>query len=274
MPPEAAAAAAEDQIDEALIDDAAPGADDEPKSSAEAIRVASLMGWKDPSKWQGDPPPGGLKTAEEYLAEVPDVLKNTRKKAERLEGQVTRIVSQVAKLDRASSHQADASAKAAAREAMEAGDFDKAEKILTEARSTNTAPDKPPALAAFEERNADWYGVDDEATAYTEMLDKRYAQQAGGVADPDAHMRKVEAGVKKAFPHLFDDKAGAKDGKDDTPARRAPFVGRGGGVDRSRRGPGEMTVADMTPAQRRAAETMGVKPESWVKNFNLLNKDA
>jgi hypothetical protein len=273
MPPEAAQAD-DDQIDEAIIEGGKDDAPPEDKSSPEAVRIASLMGWKDPSKWQGDPPPGGLKTAEEYLAEVPDVMKNTRKKAERLESQVTRIVGQVAKLDRASSRQADATARAAAREAMEAGDFDGAEKILTEARAPAAAADKPPALAAFEDRNADWYGVDDEATAYTEMLDKRYAQQAGGVADPEAHMRKVEAGVKKAFPHLFEDASKGKDkDKDESAPRRAPLVGRGGG-DRPRRGPGEMTVADMTPQQRRAAEMMGVKPESWVKSFNQLNKDA
>jgi hypothetical protein len=273
MPPEAAQAD-DDQIDEAIIEGGKDDAPPEDKSSPEAVRIASLMGWKDPSKWQGDPPPGGLKTAEEYLAEVPDVMKNTRKKAERLESQVTRIVGQVAKLDRASSRQADATARAAAREAMEAGDFDGAEKILTEARAPAAAADKPPALAAFEDRNADWYGVDDEATAYTEMLDKRYAQQAGGVADPEAHMRKVEAGVKKAFPHLFDDKL-RRQGRTKTTLRpvarrsldaegRRPLPPRPWRDDRGRH----------DAAQRRAAETMGVKPESWVKSFNLLNKDA
>lgn len=250
--------------DREAANDADPDAD---TSSPEAAKVAALMGWKAKKDWKGDL--SNWRPAEDFLAEVPDVLKNTRKKAERLEGQVTRIVAQVAKLDQRSTAQQMATAKAAAREAFDAGDFDKAEEILTSVNRGGTSnPDEPQALTDFKARN-DWFGVDDEATAYTAALDQQYAK--GGITDPDAHMRKVEAGVKKRFPELFGDGKDA-DPKGD-PKPKPPLVNRSNMGER-RRSNGEMTVADMSPAQQRAAKEMQVTPADWVKSFNQLNKQG
>jgi hypothetical protein len=274
VPPEAAQIA--EDIDNQIEEDAAAagaesGADEAPQDTEEEVRVASLMGWKPESQWKGDK--ANWRPAKDFLAEVPEIMRNTRKSNERMKGQLDRIVAQVARLTAAEKRQMSAGQEHALEAAMEAGDIEGAKKILAAARSSGAgdAPEKPPALAAFEERNADWYGVDDEATAYAAMLDKRFAEQAGGVSDPDVHMRKVEAGVKRAFPELF------KDGKprdDDEPGerRRAPLVARSGrGGDRSRSSTA-MTPADMSAAQRKAATDMGVTHADWVKAYNQMQK--
>lgn len=279
MPPEIDAANEDlHPIDAAIIEgaendreaanDADPDAD---TSSPEAAKVAALMGWKPKKDWKGDV--SNWRPAEDFLAEVPDVLKNTRKKAERLEGQVTRIVAQVAKLDQRSSAQQMATAKAAAREAFDAGDFDKAEEILISVNRGPAASNEPPEFSAFKTRN-EWYGVDDEASEYVSMLDAKFAREAGGpqnVRDPEAHFRKIEAGVKKRFPELFGDGKDA-DPKGD-PKPKPPLVNRSNMGER-RRSNGEMTVADMSPAQQRAAKEMQVAPADWVKSFNQLNKQG
>jgi hypothetical protein len=272
--------AAEDLDDkhpiDAELEEAAGGEGEEggaKESSEEAIRVATLMGWKPKDQWKGDT--ANWRPAEDFLSEVPEVLRNTRKANERLNGQVTRIVAQVAKLDRRSDAQASAIAEAEAQEAFEAGDFDKAKKILLGVgKGASAQPDEPAAFTDFKARN-DWYGVDDEASAYVEMLDKRFVQAAGGPnnVDPEAHFKKIEAGVKKRFPELFEDgdKGGDDKGGERRQERRAPLVTRGRGLDRGRSG-GAMSVADLSPAQRQAIKVMGVTEADYVKSYNQLNK--
>lgn len=276
MPPEAAALA--EKIDQEIEEGAAEGGEgaaQEQGDTEEEARIASLMGWKSPKDWKGDPPPGGLKSAKDFLAEVPKVNKAMREANELLRGKMDRIVGQVARLTAAEKNRMSAGQEEALEAAMEAGDIDRAKKILAAARAGggDAEPDEAPALTAFKDRNA-WYGVDDEATAYTAALDAQFARSAGGVKDPDAHMRKVEAGVKKRFPELFGDKAKEEDEEeDDQPRRRAPLVARGGRADRSR-APSVVTAADLTPAQRRAAATMKVSEKDYAAALNLTNKDA
>lgn len=276
MPPEAEAEDTDDQV----LEEGAEGAEDdkggaEPKDSEEAVKVASLMGWKPEAEWKGDK--SNWRSATDFLKQTPEMMRATRQKADRLEGTVARITAQVAKLDSRTTAQADADVRAQARELMEAGKFDEAEKLLTEGRPKSTVadPDEHPALTAFKSRN-DWYGVDDEATAYTAALDTQYAKAAGGVQDPEAHMRKVEAGVKKRFPELFGEKKPKDDDDDPPPGERrrgAPIIQRGGDRGGGRaRIPGERTVADLTTAEKRAADQMGVSHADYVKSANKLAK--
>lgn len=265
MPPEAATD--EDEDEGELID--SPQDEDEVvvEDPPEVKSLAVQLGWKDPKNWKGEPPAGGLKTAKDFIAEIPEVMRNTRKKADTLEQKYNRVVAQVAKLDRHVSAKDDLDAKAAARTAFEAGDFDEAEKILTATRASSAAPDEAPALTAFKERN-EWYGSDDEATAYVASLDQQFAKAAGGVQDPEAHMRKIEVAVKKRFPELFEAEGRRREEPPAGERRRAPLVQRGAG-DRQR-STADLTAADLTPAQRRAAAEYGVTPEAYAKQVNRL----
>lgn len=265
MPPEAALADEheDDKIDAGAEGGEGEGQDAAPKeSSEEAVKVAKLMGWKPKSEWKGDT--ANWRPAEDFLAEVPEVMRNTRKAKDRLEGQVNRIVGQLAKLENGVNKQADAETRKTARELMEAGKYDEAEKILTESRAAPKT-DEHPEFTAFKDRN-EWFGVDDEATAYAEALDKRLAKE--GISDPAAHMKKVEAGVKKAFPDLFEDGGKGGERETDRAGRRAPLVTRGNGRAERVRSSDALTVADMTPAQRNAAKTMGVSDKDWCSSYN------
>lgn len=239
------------------------GADEEVESSPEAQKVATLMGWKPKADWRGDA--ANWKSAEDFLAEVPAILQNTRAKSRKLEEQQAKIVAQLAKLDGNQRRQMDAEAEQRLEAAIEAGDVAGAKKIMAEARQSATQPDEPPALTAFKARN-DWFGVDDEATAYAAALDQTLAR--GGIADPDAHMRKVEAGVKKRFPELFEDTP--RQATRDTP--RAPLVARGSRTER--RNTGELSAADLTPQQRAAIRQTGCTEASYLRELNKLRQGA
>jgi hypothetical protein len=273
MPPEAD----EDTLQIEVIDTAHEGDaeggdnDDAPQeSSPEAIKVASLMGWKDPKAWKGEPPPGGLKSAEEFLADVPQVTKGLRKKVEEQGGKLDRVAGQLAKLNKRSTAQDVADAEARAEEAFEAGDFAKAKEILLNVGAA-AAPDEPAAVDEFRSRNA-WFGVDQAATDFVALLDRQFAAEAGGpdkITDAAAHMRRIEAAIKLARPDLFGatktPKEGDEEEGDKAPARRAPLVNRGGRVDRARSDTAELTVATMTSRQRAAADTMNVSHADYVK---------
>lgn len=270
---EVAETATDDDTLTVIEPDAADDAD-EALPPSEAEKVARLMGWKPLDKWKGDK--AGWKAPEDFLAEVPEIMRNTRKANQRLEGQITRIVGQLAKLQSGQDRQTNASLDKAMDAAVEAGDLEGARKILASAQAQKAAPDEHPAFTAFKDRNDEWWGVDDEATAYAESLDKRFAKD--GIADPEIHMKKVEAGVKKRFPELFGD--AKADDDTDPPAKtvketpRAPLVARGG------RGAGQsssdkLTPATMSPKQREAAKSMNVDPKDYCKSYNdYYLKDA
>lgn len=247
-------------------------ADDAPQTNAEAERIAALMGWKPKDSWKGDT--AGWRSAEDFLKETPEVLRNMRKKSERLEGQFSRIVATLTKVQQGQQKQEDRDLAAQMEAAVDAGDMDAAKKLLEQAK-TSRSPDsgKPPALVAFEERNAEWFGVDDEATAYVSALDVQFARAAGGNQniDPDQHMRKIEAAVKKRFPELFGTPAATNDddgkGKAAEEARKGPLLARGNrGAQRAT--DGKLTVATMSPRQRAAARETNVTDADYVREYN------
>lgn len=280
MPPEAADPNTDTPLDDPntltiVVADGAGGNDSqpgnadegEPQSSPEAVKVATLMGWKPKDQWKGDT--SKWRPAEDFLAEVPEILSRTRQQSGKMKSQLDQVAGLVAKLTQNQRQQVDAQLDAALDAAVEAGDVDAAKKIRAQIRENANPPAENPAVASFKERNASWFEVDDDATAYAAALDARLSK--GGVANPDAHMRRVEEGVKKAFPQLFED---GEAPKKDEPRSRAPLVAGGGKVAPGRRAPGEATVADLTPSQRRAAEDMGVSFPDYVKALNKIAKQG
>lgn len=279
MPPEAAEAQENTDVLEVVVDDppgnepdaGAPeaGNDDAPQSSEEAVKLASLMGWKPKDQWKGDDK--GWKSAEDFVAEIPEILSKTRQRASKTQAQLDQVAGLVAKLDKNQRNALDAKLDADLEAAVEAGDADAARKVMAQIKAVNQKTDTdPPALSSFKERNAEWFEVDPEATAYAMALDAQYAK--GGISDPQTHMLRVEAGVKKKFPEHFgavEDKP-----KDERQTRRAPLVGAPSGGSRPARPNGEVTVADLTPSQRRGAETSGVSLADYAKAVTKMNQMA
>lgn len=270
MPPEA-----EDQVDDQVDtnDTDTDDNDDAPQSNPEAERVARLMGWRPESEFKPKREGDKWLPADEFVSEFASRMRNTNKKNRELEGKLQRLEPLVAQLQQKMTAGDRADLRRQARELMEAGEYDKAEELFEKAAAPAASePAKHPALAAFEERNADWYGVDDEATEYVAFMDAKIAKEAGGVKDADAHMRKVEAAVKRRFPELFGEKKG-DDKKDDTPTRRQPLVSRGTRTD-APRDSGKVSANTLTPAQRRAADTMGVSYKDYAEQLNNMNGAA
>jgi hypothetical protein len=242
----------------------------EPQDSEEAIRVASLMGWKGKEHWKGDPT--NWRSAESFLAEVPEVMRNTRKKNDRIESQLNRIVGEVAKLSKNQRQQRDADLDAALDAAIDAGDKDEAKRIRDEIRATADTPvsDTPPELSDFEARNASWLGVDPVATEMVKALDRQFASAPGAtdaegrIKEPAKHLKRIEDTIRKRFPEHFEEPAK----EEPKPKGAPPALGRGTRTPGAPRGDGAMTIADMTPNQRSAARTMGVSDADWVKNYN------
>jgi hypothetical protein len=232
-----------------------------PQSSEEAIRVASMMGWKPKDQWRGDPQ--GWKSAEDFVAEVPVVLRHTREANSKLQSKVNRIVGEVAKLTDAQKRQVGEQAVQSLVDAAASGDLEAVKRIGDDILKTATPPAEHPSFTAFKERN-EWYAEDPEARAYVAMLDKQYAD-GGPITDPDAHFAKIEKAVRKRFPEHFE--ASGEERPQEPAQPRARLVGRGGSVDRPKSG--DLTPTTMNREQRRAAEEAQVSAESYCKSWNV-----
>lgn len=242
----------------------------------EAERLAGLMGWKPKEQWKGDQTT--WRPAEDFLRETVEVNRNMRAQQRTSETKLARVVAEVAKLSNNERQRMGADAEARLRLAVEEGKTDDALKILKEVEA-GRQPTEPAAFTSFKERNADWYSVDPEATAYVHSLDQQFAAAAGGpqnVTDPEAHFRRIDAAMKKRFPELY---AAADDEEDDPPARRrrepdepqgrrAPLVARGNRAEASRST--EKTASTLSREEKAGADLMGVTHADYAKQVNNL----
>lgn len=251
-----------DQIDDEAADDAPEGQDEAAQPNPEAEKVARLMGWKPKEEWRGDQT--NWRPAEDFLRETPEINRSLRKKVEASEGKLSRVIAEVAKLSTDQRQRMGAEAEARLKAAVESGDTAEALKVLKDVEAKRQ-PDEAPAFTDFKARNADWWDVDEEATAFAAVLDARYAK--GGITDQEAHMKRVEAGVKKAFPALFEagDGSPRKEPKEDPPTdRRTPLVARGNRADPSK--PTTITASTLTREQKAAADEYGVSHADFAKH--------
>jgi hypothetical protein len=212
-------------------------------------------------QWRGDPQ--GWKSAEDFVAEVPVVLRHTREANSKLQSKVNRIVGEVAKLTDAQKRQVGEQAVQSLVDAAASGDLEAVKRIGDDILKTATPPAEHPSFTAFKERN-EWYAEDPEARAYVAMLDKQYAD-GGPITDPDAHFAKIEKAVRKRFPEHFE--ASGEERPQEPAQPRARLVGRGGSVDRPKSG--DLTPTTMNREQRRAAEEAQVSAESYCKSWNV-----
>lgn len=156
-----------------------------PTPEVDVVRqLAEKAGWKPKEQWKGE----GWTDASEFLA-------HQLEKGERSSKRLAQVASQLRQVESQTKAQRKAALDAELDAAVEAGDIEAARRISNE----KAVVDEPPAVADFRARN-EWFGVDPEATAYVESLDRRYAAEAGGIKDAKAHMERIEAAVLKRFP--------------------------------------------------------------------------
>lgn len=194
-----------------------------PMPEVDVVRqLAEKAGWKPKEQWKGE----GWTDASEFLA-------HQLEKGERSSKRLAQVASQLRQAESQTKAQRKAALDAELDAAVEAGDIEAARRISNE----KAVVDEPPAVADFRARN-DWFGVDAEATAYVESLDRRYATEAGGIKDAKAHMERIEAAVLKRFPEYA---------PEPTPAaqrRQAPHTARTSGAMRG--DGGKKTEASLT----------------------------
>lgn len=151
---------------------------------ADVVRqLAEKAGWKPKDQWQGE----GWTDAAEFLS-------HRLEKSEKTRTQLRQVAAQLKRVESQTKAQQKAALDAELADAVEANDMDRVKEVVAK----REAVDEHPAVADFRTRN-DWFGVDEDATAYVESLDKRFAKE-GPIADPKAHMRRIEEAVFKRFP--------------------------------------------------------------------------
>lgn len=159
-----------------------------PTPEVDVVRqLAEKAGWKPKDQWTG---------ATEGWTDASEFLANALTKGMEGREKLKRASNALRKMEYEARSRSKAAIDAEIRAAAKAGDDDRVIELTNE----KARVEEHPAVVGFRERN-DWFGVDPEATAYVEALDKRFAAESpDGVTDAKAHMQRIEAAVLKRFP--------------------------------------------------------------------------
>lgn len=225
--------------------------------------VARAAGWAPKEEWRGDDGQEWVDAAS-FVTQRLERAQNLGKEVKRLRRTMetqTRTSERILSQQR---EQAIQQARAEVRRAVEENDTEAAERAVARVQSIEaTRPD--PHVTAFADRNADWFNVDDEATAYAHAVAQVHANRG---APPREQVEEAEKAVRKRFPELF----GEQPEKTQRPAAKAPTMGGGQRTPPARRGP--LTLADLPKEAQDAArrfEKRGVTLEQFVKTWEEEN---
>lgn len=245
---------------------------------------ARRMGWVPEEDWQGTPPQGGFRTAEEFIERGETELPILRERLRKSDGQVVELTASVEEMsgvlkdfkthydgvEKRAYDKALKEIEEKQRQAVEDSDtaaFDAAEaerKKLDPPKTTSETkkppgPDDDPAFKAWATENQ-WYGEDVELTGYADMIAAPVGRKGyKGRALYD----QIEAEVRKKFPDSF------KNPKRDDP----PSVEGGGKPAASGGGSKKHSYANL-PAEEKAACDRFVKTipgftkEEYVKTYD------
>lgn len=178
---------------------------EEPEASDEdrvAESLAAELGWAPKEKWRGDEKE--FVDAKTFLRNTVDIskanrreLKATREAAERAARAAGAITDQAVarERDRLLRERQDAF------DSADVEGFNRADNGLRQLPQQQM-PDLPRETREFQQRNAEWYGVDPEATQIAINACQRLANQ--GVADPETQLAEAEKIVRKRFPEYFE----------------------------------------------------------------------
>lgn len=218
LPPDAGDAGADDVP---VIDNADTGADsgaldgDGGELAPPTFEdLASDMGWRPQEQWRGDPEK--WKPAHEFIRSTVDVNTKLSSRLKGVEDTLHRVASTSAQLTERAVAEARQKVLTERQEAIEMGDVAGVNAADAKLRSLpEPEPLTPPETQDFQARN-DWFGKDQEATAWAVNRAGELAKQGLG---PARQLAIVEREAKGLFPELFPEAAPAR-----TPAKPAPLT--------------------------------------------------
>lgn len=74
--------------------------DGDDRDAPETVALAKTLGWKDPSEWQGDPPPRGFKSATQYVKDSERVLPLVNARAKNAEERAAKLEAKLEQMER------------------------------------------------------------------------------------------------------------------------------------------------------------------------------
>lgn len=253
-----------ERVDDAVSDqqdDAAP----QEKDSGPGFDVetaARSAGWAPKEDWRGEDDKEWV-DAPTFVAQRLEKAQTLGKEVKRLRRTVettTRVAERTIEQQRAAALE---QARREVRQAVAENDTEAAEKALDRVKDIS-AERVDPAMTQFVDRNADWFNVDEEATAYAVSIAQVHANRG---ATAQKQTEEVEKAVRKRFPELF---------SDDEPKPRAPVkaptLGAGTRVATPRKG--KLTLADLPREAQEAArrfKAKGVSEQQFLENWEEEN---
>jgi hypothetical protein len=181
-----------------------PNVNDADPNPVEAL--ASELGWSPKDQFRGNP--DDWKPADEFIRAGRDIQRNLSRDIKELKSNVGRIVqASTATLEQTIAEQR-AKLETQFKEAVDLNDHEGAyvtsQKLgrLSQPQGFQTAPTAAPTAEGedFAQRNAGWYGKDQEATRYAVTRAQFYADQGLSAA---RQLAAVERDMKPLFPDLF-----------------------------------------------------------------------
>jgi hypothetical protein len=138
-----------------------------------------------------------------------------------------------------------------------------------------SVPEPDPRAKAWAERNQ-WFGQDEEATAYAYGLHEKMVRKEGYDPSSDEYYEEMESRIQRRFPELFDGQEELEETIVNTPKvdeanQRKPaqnVVAPGGRNNGS--APLKITL---TPTMRKTAAQLGISPEDYAKEMLKIQRN-
>lgn len=182
-------------------DDRAEGGDTPPDPIEE---LAKELRWVPRDQFRGNPE--DWKPADEFIRAGRDIQQKVSRELKEVRATVENMSRTSAAVLEQQLAQKKEELEARYTEAVEAGDPNAARQIdrkIASLEAQAPAYTGPPTDEGqrFAERNASWYGKDQEATRYAVVRAQHYADQ--GVVNPARQLAAVEKDMRELFPELF-----------------------------------------------------------------------
>lgn len=176
--------------------------DNRPQTSSEVAELARGLGWVPEDEWDG--PAGKWSPPEVFIRQKVNKGDRLYDELREVKETTTRLARTSAAITEREIARARSELEEQFRAAVEAGDIraaNQARQDLTRVETEAATAGEDPEVASFVERNASWFNLNEEATAYARSVAQLQANKG---ASPATQIKAAEDAVKKRFPELFD----------------------------------------------------------------------
>lgn len=176
---------------------------------------AREQGWKPETEWEGDPPRGGFKSAEQFVKDGENITPILKSKVDRLETRVDELLNtnkqlheftqRSIKKEKAEKEKLISELEQVRKKAVTEGDgdaFDRADRQLNELRSdVNQSPEPgiDPLAEKWLEGNP-WYAQNEKLQAYADGIAEKLVRQG---FTGQAYFDELTRRTKESFPQDF-----------------------------------------------------------------------